>query len=96
MSDEFCYMNKKEGPYDWEIVEFEKRNMNEYMVISKRGLTKYLGKEVEFINFETFISEQKIYNRLQKIYYFNIYKKHKNFQLWKKLTSVNIFKERSK
>ena len=65
------------------------------MVISKRGLTKYYGKDVEFINFETFLANQKIYNRLQRIYYFKIYKKYKNFQLWKKLTSVNIFKERS-
>lgn len=22
MSEEFCYMNRKEGPYDWQIVEF--------------------------------------------------------------------------
>lgn len=66
------------------------------MVISKRGLTKYYFNEVEFINFEQFLAEQKIYNRLQKIYYFNIYKKYKNFQLWKKLTSMNVFKERSK
>lgn len=46
MSDEFCYMNRKDGPYDWQIVEFEKRNPLEYMVISKRGLTKYFHNEV--------------------------------------------------
>lgn len=85
-------MNRKDGPYDWQIVEFEKRNPLEYMVISKRGLTKYFHSEVEFINFETFLAEQKVYNRLQKIYYFKIYKKYKNFQLWKKLTSMNVFK----
>lgn len=96
MSEEFCYMNRKEGPYDWEIVEFEKRNPHEYMVISKRGLTKYTGTEVEFINFETFLADQKIYERLQQIHYFRIYKKYKNFQLWKKLTTANVFKERSK
>lgn len=48
------------------------------------------------MNFESFLAEQKTYDRLQQIYYFKIYKKHKCFQLWKKLTSVNIFKERSK
>ena len=96
MSDEFCYMNRKEGPYDWEIVEFEKRHPHEYMVISKRGLTKHYHDEVQFINFEGFLAEQRIYSRLQKIHYFSIYKKHKNFQLWKKYTKMNIFKERSK
>ena len=89
-------MNRKDGPYDWEIVEFEKRHPKEYMVISKRGLTKYYHDEVQFINFEGFLTEQRIYNRLQQIYYFSIYKKHKNFQLWKKYTKMNIFKERSK
>jgi hypothetical protein len=62
------------------------------MVISKRGLTKYYQNEVEFINFETFLLEQKIYNRLQKIFYFRIYVKLKNFKLWKKLTSIIIFR----
>lgn len=35
-------MNRRDNPYDWQIVEFEKKNPQEYMVISKRGLTKYL------------------------------------------------------
>ena len=66
------------------------------MVISKRGLTKYFHDEVEFINFDTFLSEQKIYNRLNQIEYFKMYKKHKNFQVWKKETSMKIFNKRSK
>lgn len=42
MSEEFCYMNRRSNPYDWQIVEFDKKDPREYMVISKRGLTKYL------------------------------------------------------
>ena len=39
-------MNRRSNAYDWQIVEFDKRNPKEYMVISKRGLTKYLNNEV--------------------------------------------------
>ena len=45
MSEEFCYMNRRSSPYDWQIVEFDKKDPNEYMVISKRGLTKYFNNE---------------------------------------------------
>lgn len=36
MADEFCYLNKRENSYDWMIVDFEKRNIKEYMTISSR------------------------------------------------------------
>ena len=96
MSEEFCYMNRRSNPYDWQIVEFDKRNPGEYMVISKRGLTKYLNSEVEFMKFEQFLEEQKIFNRLNRIDYFRLYTRKKYFQIWKKFTSMVIFKERSK
>ena len=98
MSDEFCYMNKTNAfnPYEWKIVEFESRNPHEYMVISKRGLTKYYFKEVEFILFEQFIEEQKVYNRLSRINFFKLYHEQKYFQIWKKYSSVSVFKLRFK
>ena len=77
MSEEFCYMNRREGPYDWQIVEFEKKDPREYMVISKRGLTKYQESEVEFMRFEQFLEEQRIFNRLQLIDYFRLYSRKK-------------------
>jgi hypothetical protein len=36
MADEFCYLNKRDDPYDWMIVDFDKRNPKEYMTISSR------------------------------------------------------------
>ena len=96
MSDEFCYMNRRDNPYDWQIVEFEKKDPQEYMVISRRGLTKYVGKDVEFMRFEQFLEEQRIYNRLNQIDYFRLYAREKNFKLWKKYTGMKIFRDRSK
>lgn len=39
MADEFCYLNKRDDPYDWQIVDFDKRNPKEYMTISSRVFT---------------------------------------------------------
>ena len=89
-------MNRRSNPYDWQIVEFDKRDPREYMVISKRGLTKYLNNEVEFMKFEQFLEEQKVFNSLNRIDYFRLYAKKKYYQIWKKFTSMVIFKERSK
>ena len=36
MADEFCYLNKRSHPYDFQIVEFDERHPTEYMTISAR------------------------------------------------------------
>jgi hypothetical protein len=41
MADEFCYLNKREDPYDWQIVDFDKRNPKEYMTISSRVILPF-------------------------------------------------------
>ena len=89
-------MNRRSNPYDWQIVEFEKKNPSEYMVISKRGLTKYIHSEVEFMKFEQFLEEQKVFSQLNRIDFFRLYGRKKYFQIWKKYTSMVIFKDRSK
>jgi len=38
MTDEFCYLNKRLHPYDFQIVDFNERNNEEYMTISARVL----------------------------------------------------------
>jgi hypothetical protein len=48
-------LNRRTDAYDWQIVEFEKKDPKEYMVISRRGLTRYLQGEVEFLRFEQFL-----------------------------------------
>lgn len=93
MSEEFCYLRKKNSPYDWEIVDFESRDPDEYMVISKRGLTKYVGGVAEFLSMEAFNLEGRTYQRLMEIDYFKTYKKWKNFSIWKRLTKMNRLRE---
>jgi dynein heavy chain len=39
MTDEFCYLNKRSHPYDFQIVDFNERNPEEYMTISARVKT---------------------------------------------------------
>lgn len=48
MADEFCYLNKCSNPYDFKIVEFDKRNTHEYMTISARGVTHFVNDEAVF------------------------------------------------
>ena len=36
MTDEFCYLNKRTHSYDFQIVDFNERNNEEYMTISAR------------------------------------------------------------
>lgn len=36
MADEFCYLNKLDDPYNWIIVDFDKKHSKEYMTISAR------------------------------------------------------------
>jgi dynein heavy chain len=93
MQEEFCYLNKHDNPYDWRIVEFEKRNNKEYMTISARGITKFLNGEVEFQNLDDFVRERATYNRLQQIDFFKTYKKWKTFRVWKRLMRTNIMRE---
>ena len=44
MSDEFCYLRKRDNPYDWEIVQFDKIERAD----KKQSKTKIKLKEVLF------------------------------------------------
>lgn len=53
MTDEFCYLNKRTHPYDFQIVDFNERNNEEYMTISARVLLfiKFLISLICLLNF---------------------------------------------
>ena len=36
MNEEFCYLNKVSGSYNFKVVDFEDKNNDEYMTISSR------------------------------------------------------------
>lgn len=42
LQSEFCYLNKRSNPYDWEIVEFDRCNKKHYMTISVKVITYLL------------------------------------------------------
>jgi hypothetical protein len=44
MQLDFFYLNKFSNPYDYRIVDFNERNLNEYMTISCKGVTQFMQK----------------------------------------------------
>ncbi len=67
MADEFCYLNKKSHAYDFYIVEFDKRNLKEYMTISKRGITHYQDGVGEFMTINQWKRDANMFNKLRNI-----------------------------
>jgi len=57
MRDEFCYLNRRNHAYDYKIVDYDKRNKNEYMTISARGITHYVENVGDFIKIERWEQE---------------------------------------
>lgn len=53
------------------------------MTISSQGITLYHDKEAEFLTKEQWLTDEKRYYALQKIYFFKQYKLSKNFRIWK-------------
>jgi len=74
-------------------VDYDKRNKQEYMTISARGITYYVDNVGEFIKIEQWEKEVKQFDRLGQIQFFKEYKLWKNFYIWKKLTRKNIMKK---
>lgn len=61
MADEFCYLNKRDHAYDYQIVEFEDRNPKEYMTISAKGITYFQNDDATFLTIEEWQREAKLY-----------------------------------
>ncbi|CAG9323486.1 unnamed protein product [Blepharisma stoltei] len=95
LMEDFWYCNRKGGSYDFELVPFKKKNPNEYLTISSRGVTHFISGEAYFLSLEEWEREYKLYQRLKEIRFFKQYKKWKNFSLWKNLRRRNMMTERS-
>ena len=85
MRDEFCYLNRRNHAYDYKIVDYDKRNLKDYMTISARGITHYVDNVGEFIKIEQWEKEMKQFQKLGQIGFFKEYKLWKNFYIWNKL-----------
>ncbi|CAD8169807.1 unnamed protein product [Paramecium pentaurelia] len=89
MGLEFCYLNNQGNPYEWKVVNYENRKMNQYMTISGRGIVIHHSNFEEFVSIKQFENDRKLYYRLQKIEFFRNYLKQKTFTRWKKLSIKN-------
>lgn len=83
LSEEFCYMNRGQLPYDYQIVEYEQRNRLEYLTVSIRGITFYSYGETDFYTREQLLREIKLYNRVRLIGFFDNYLLVKTIKIWK-------------
>lgn len=95
LADDFWYLNRKEDPYDFEFVTYQKRDPNQYLTISSRGVTYFMNGTTEFLTLEEWDREYKLYQHLKKINFFKQYKKWKNFSLWKNLRRRSMIKDRA-
>jgi dynein heavy chain len=95
LSEDFWYLNRKEGPYDFEFVNYNKRNPNEYLTISSRGVTYFLNGVAEFITIEEWHREYMVYQKLKDIPFFKQYKLWKNFSIWKNSRRRTMMEVRS-
>jgi dynein heavy chain len=49
LAEDFWYCNRRASAYDFEFVPFDKRNEEEYLTISSRGVTHYINREAIFM-----------------------------------------------
>ena len=95
LADDFWYLNKKGDQYEFEFVNFENRDPDNYLTISSRGVTYFKNGESEFLTLEEWDREHTLYQRLKTINFFKQYKAWKNFSLWKNIRRRNMIKERA-
>ena len=66
----FCYCNKKEDFYEFEIVPFSEKCEGEYMTVSQRGIVHFIKGEANFMSIPEWEREQRIYKKIQNISFF--------------------------
>lgn len=52
MQQEFCYLNRGDNSYDWNIVEYKDKNENEYITMSSRGVIHFQHGSSEFLTLD--------------------------------------------
>lgn len=67
LQDFFCYCNRKEEFYDFEVISFHQKNNSEYLTVSKRGLIHFLKEEPHFMSINEWEREANIYRSMKKL-----------------------------
>jgi hypothetical protein len=66
----FCYCNRNDDYYDFEIVPFVTKNDREYMTVSQRGVVHFIKGEATFMSIPEWEREQRIFKSIQGIKFF--------------------------
>ncbi|KAG9389706.1 Dynein heavy chain N-terminal region 2 [Carpediemonas membranifera] len=70
------------NPYALEIVPFSRVDQSNYYTLSVKGLTHYCGGECTFISVEDWLTERRLFRRLQTLPVFRDFLTRKYFRLW--------------
>lgn len=81
----FCYCNRRDDYYEFEIVPFSDKNEQEYMTVSSRGIVHFIKGEANFMTIAEWEREARIYKKIQDISFFQKYRTWKTFSAWKTL-----------
>ena len=60
----FCYCNRKDDYYEFEIVPFSDKNEQEYMTVSSRGIVHFIKGEANFMSIAEWEREARIYKKI--------------------------------
>jgi len=94
----YYYCKRGKNFYEFNLCQFEdiKADYDDYVTISSRGVTHFVGKEAEFLSLSDWLDEVNDYRRVSVIPFFKNFAVGKCYALWKKLVkSTKTFECRS-
>lgn len=83
----YYYCRRGKNFYDFALCAFEDitADRDDYITVSTRGVTHFVGKEAEFLTLSDWIDEVRDYRKVSKIPFFKNFAVGKSYALWKKL-----------
>jgi hypothetical protein len=70
IQDFFCYCNRLDDFYEFEVVSFNEKTDDDYLTVSWRGLVHFLHGEPNFIHILDWEREVNIYKSIKQIAFF--------------------------
>ena len=90
-------MNRREDDaYDFEFVDYNKRNPDDYLTISSRGVTHFHYGTAEFLTLAEWDREYRLYRQIKELKFFKLYKSWKNYSLWKNMRRRSMMAKHEK
>jgi hypothetical protein len=81
------YCKRGKNFYEFSLCQFEeiRADHDDYITVSSRGVTHFVGKEAEFLTFSDWLDEVNDYKRISVIPFFKNFAVGKCYVLWKNL-----------